>query len=24
LTVTRRGPATSPTAQETDLFGADF
>lgn len=24
LTVTRRGPATSPTAQETDRFGADF
>jgi sugar/nucleoside kinase (ribokinase family) len=24
LTVTRRGPATSPTAQETDGFGADF
>jgi sugar/nucleoside kinase (ribokinase family) len=24
LTVTRRGPATSPTVQETDRFGADF
>jgi sugar/nucleoside kinase (ribokinase family) len=24
LTVTRRGPATSPTAQETDRFGAEF